>query len=240
MLRIPVRRSDPDVVHLAELALPEVPASDRAIVDALRPFLSGARVARIEDVLAARTRRVAVVLDHIHDPHNGGAVLRSCDAFGIQELLAVEQGEPFAVARRATKSTHKWVDVHRFSDPEECLTAVRQREMSLFVADPDGTESLADLRARVAQGVRIGLCFGNEHDGVGERLRAGAVGSFRVPMVGFVESLNVSVAVGVSLHAVRAGLPGDLSEDERQRLRARFYRLSVREADAIVRRSLAS
>lgn len=238
MLRVPVRRSDPDVVHLDELALPEAPASDERIVDALRPFVSDARAERIEAVLATRTGRVVVILDHVHDPHNGGAVLRSCDAFGVQDVLAVEKGEPFAVARRASKRTDKWVDVHRFDGPEACLSAARARGMALFVADPAGRESLGDLRDRVAQGQRIGLCFGNEHEGVDDRLREAAEGTFRVPMVGFVESLNVSVAVGVSLHAIRSGLPGDLSEEERLRLRARFYRLTVREADAIVRRSL--
>lgn len=240
MLRAPMRRSDPDVVPFTERPLPPAPAPEAQVVEALRPFVSEARAARIEQVIAARTRRVVVVLDHVHDPHNGGAVIRSCDAFGIQDVFAVEKGEPFALARRATRSTDKWVDVHRFGDPAACLEAARARRLVLFVAAPEGGETLGNLRDRVAEGERIGLCFGNEHDGVDDRLREAAEGSFRVPMVGFVESLNVSVAVGVSLHAIRSGLPGDLSEDERLRLRARFYRLTVREADAIVRRSLRS
>jgi len=235
-----MRRSDPDVVPFTQRPLPPAPAPDAQVVEALRPFVSGARAARIEQVLAARTGRVIVVLDHVHDPHNGGAIVRSCDAFGIQEVFAVEKGEPFAVARRATRRADKWVDVQRFPDPGACLEAARARGLSLFVASPDGRETLGDLRDRVAQGGRIGLCFGNEHDGVDDRLREAAVGAFQVPMVGFMESLNVSVAVGVSLHAIRSGLPGDLSDDERLRLRARFYRLTVREADAIVRRSLRS
>jgi tRNA (guanosine-2'-O-)-methyltransferase len=240
MLRLPVRRTHPDVVHLAALGLAEAPASDRLVVEALHPYVSEARAARIETVLAARTRGVVVILDHIHDPHNGGAILRSCDAFGIQDVLAIERDEPFAIARKATRSTHKWVDVFRFGDPVACLDAARSRGLSLFVADPEGRHTPGDLRDRVAQGVRVGLCFGNEHDGVDGRVRDAAEGTFRVPMLGFVESLNVSVAVGVSLHAIRSGLPGDLSEDERLRLRARFYRLSVRAADAIVRSGLRS
>jgi tRNA (guanosine-2'-O-)-methyltransferase len=238
MLRGPMRRSDPDVVPFTERPLPPAPAPDAEVVEALRPFVSDARAARIEEVLATRTRRLVVILDHVHDPHNGGAIVRSCDAFGVQDVFCVERDEMFALARRATRRADKWVDVHRFDSPAACLEAARARGLQIFVAAPEGRETLGDLRDRVAQGGRVGLCFGNEHEGVDDRLREAADGTFHVPMVGFVESLNVSVAVGVSLHGIRSGLPGDLSEDERLRLRARFYRLTVREADAIVRRGL--
>ncbi|MBI2897530.1 MAG: RNA methyltransferase [Deltaproteobacteria bacterium] len=230
-----MRRADPDVIFPGDggTSLPFI-APDGTVVEILRPFVSAARIERIERVLASRTGSVAVVLDRIHDPHNGGAVLRSCDAFGIQEILAVEKDEPFAVARRASSGAHKWLDVRRFRDPVACLAAIRSRDLDLYVAEPGGDTALGDLRDRLAAGGRVALAFGNEHDGVAPVLRHAARGSFRIPMSGFVESLNVSVAVGVSLHAVRSGVPGDLADEDRQRLRARFYRQTVREADAIV------
>jgi tRNA (guanosine-2'-O-)-methyltransferase len=96
----------------------------------------------------------------------------------------------------------------------------------------------ADLTARVA------LVFGNERDGVSDATRRLVDGSIRIPMEGFVESLNVSVAASIVLHEAhrqrvdRYGHNGDLSREDRDRIRAVWYLKSVRESEAVVQRSL--
>ncbi len=225
-----VRRS------LADVRLDPIPPLDEqtaaAVVEALRPQVTDERAARIEEVLASRLASLTLVLDRFHDPHNAGAVLRSADAFGLAAVHAVETVEPFAVARRATQGADKWVDVVRHSGPAEAVRALKSEGFSLHVAAAGAQGSAWEL----PPGGRLALVFGNEHDGVDPVLRAAADGAFSIPMRGFVESFNVSVAVALSLGAAAQGRAGDLSDLQRARLRAAWYRRSVRAADAILAR----
>ena len=82
----------------------------QAVVQALRPHVSAARAARIDEVVARRIASVTLVLDRFHDPHNGGAALRSAEAFGLTTVHAVETVEPFVVARKAAQGAHEWVN----------------------------------------------------------------------------------------------------------------------------------
>jgi len=223
-----VKRSPTDV-----RPAPLAPAGDPdAVVAALRPHVSDARAARIEAALGARLSSVTLVLDRFHDPHNSGAALRSADAFGLTTVHVVESDEPFVVARKGAQGAQKWIDVRTWPRPEDAITALRTEGFAIHVADAAAASTLAEL----PRAGKIALAFGNEHDGVDPALARAADGAFSIPMRGFVESFNVSVAVALALGAVTAGRAGDLGESDRARLRASYYRKSVREADAILAR----
>lgn len=226
-------RRTPADVRPAPLALADLDAATaEAIVVALRPHVSDARADRIDAAVGTRVSEVTLVLDRFHDPHNGGAALRSADAFGLVAVHAVESVEPFVVARKAAQGGQKWIDVRRWPKPADAIAALSADGFAIHVADAAAKATVWDL----PRTGRVALVFGNEHEGVDPALRDAAAGAFAIPMRGFVESFNVSVAVALALGAVTRDRPGDLSALGRARLRAAYFRRSVREADAILAR----
>ncbi|MFQ5348839.1 MAG: TrmH family RNA methyltransferase, partial [Thermoanaerobaculia bacterium] len=179
----------------------------------------------LEQAIANRTRSLVVVLHGVHDPHNQAAVMRTCEALGVQEMVVVtEAGEPFRPSGRVTQNAFRWLDIDRPPDFESAAHNLRRRGLRLLAASFDGEPLAAvDFTRPTA------LVFGNESRGLPQPVVAGCDGSFSIPMRGLSQSLNVSVAAGVALHwAVEArrrtlGSSGDLDETERAALRRRFY-----------------
>jgi len=210
------------------------PWTPKQVIRVLEPFSSPRRAERVRLALSRRIGSVTVVLDAPHDPHNGAAVLRSADAFGLPEVHVIPREESFRVGRTVTRGTERWVDVVLHSSPTEAMTRLRDRGFTLVATHPDGELEPEDLRAIP----RLALILGNEHDGVREELERGAEHRVRIPMLGFVESLNVSVAAGILLHAATRGRAGDLGPEERQLLYAKALFRSVQRAADILRASV--
>jgi tRNA (guanosine-2'-O-)-methyltransferase len=200
------------------------------VVEVLEPLVVAARALRLRSVIDARLSSVTVVMDAPHDPHNAAAVMRSCDAFGIQELHVVPRDEPFAISTAVTRGSEKWVDVVQHESAAAAVRALRARGFELVRTHPRGELVPADL-ARIP---RCALVVGNEHDGIREELEAAATRSVRVPMRGFTESLNLSVSTGILLAAATAGRSGDLEPEVRKRLYARGLYLTVPRAAAVL------
>ena len=231
-----MRRDLPEVFQISPAE--PLPAPAALISEALRPLLTEERLARIETVLSRRTRSIAVVLDGLIDPHNVSAVLRSADAFGVQEVHVIEDAEPLVASSRVAKGTERWLDLVRHKSAEACINVLRERGFRAYIAEARGAPfdfaqgklGLTDLRSAGP----VAIIFGNEHAGVRSDLRRLADGTFAIPMRGFVESLNVSVAAAITLHALTEGKPGDLSEPDKAELRARFMMLSVPRSQEVV------
>ncbi|HEY5955389.1 MAG TPA: RNA methyltransferase [Polyangiaceae bacterium] len=200
------------------------------VIRALEPLAMPRRVSRIRDVFAARLNSVTVVMDAPHDPHNGAAIMRSCEAFGVQCLHAVERIEPFLVARKVSQGTERWIDVIRHRDVKSALGALERGRYELVVAHPEGELVPADLRHIE----RVAIMMGNERDGVCEELTRAAAHTVRVPMRGFVESLNVSVTTALLLAPAVGDRVGDLSDAEQETLVARALIASVPRAEVIL------
>jgi tRNA (guanosine-2'-O-)-methyltransferase len=157
--------------------------------------------------------------------------MRSADAFGVQDVHVVPGPHGFQAAHRVAKGTHRWLDVIRHASAEACVTALHAAGYEVLVAAMEGAIPAETLAARP----RVALVFGNEHRGASEALRSGADGTFAVPMRGFVESLNVSVAAAVTLHVATSGRSGDIGADAREELLARWLMADVRDAERVVR-----
>ncbi len=213
--------------HLARLG---THAPER-VVRVLEPLVTEDRRARLLEVIGMRLASVAVVFDRPYDPHNGAAVLRSCEAFGVQRLHVVErEGTPFAVARSVARSAEKWVDVTCHASAASVVTWSRASATPLVATHPDGEIAPDDL----ARMPRLALVLGNEREGIHTDLAAACSARVRVPMRGFVESLNVSVSAAILLYAATRGRPGDLPADARTRLYARGLYLTVPRAEEIL------
>ncbi len=204
--------------------------SVEAVIRLLEPLAEAARAERLRDVTARRLASVTVLLDAPHDPHNAAAVLRSCDAFGVGTLHVVPLAEPFLLATSVSRGSERWVDVLQHSSAGTAARWLRDRGHDLVACDAGGELAPEDLAALA----RPALLFGNEHGGLSPELRLAASRSVRIPMRGFVESLNVSVSAAILLSAATAGRPGDLPPEAQRLLYARGLFRSVARAGEIL------
>ncbi|MEM7434445.1 MAG: RNA methyltransferase [Myxococcota bacterium] len=230
-----MRIDDPDVIEVEGPPPLEFPAEQ--VIAALSPVVTEARRRRIEAVVDQRTDQVVIVLDAITDPHNASAVMRSADAFGIQRIFVVEGSRGFVASGGVAKGTHRWLDVVRYQSATDCFQHLQAEGYEVHVAAMAGDR---DPEALSRVGTKLALVFGNEHRGVSEEMSALADGTFAIPMVGFVESLNVSVAAAITMRSLaRQGLE-PMSEPKREALKARFLMNSVNNAEEVIRAFLGN
>lgn len=174
-------------------------------------------------VLARRQPDVAVVVENVHDPHNVSAVLRSCDATGVPSaylLYSVE--EPPQLSKGVSASANRWLDIHRSDSVAECYGALRERGLTIYATSLGG-DALDLYALDLTQ--PCAFVFGNESRGVSDEALRLADARLRIPMVGMVDSLNISVACAVILYEMlrqrqAAGPPNaggwDAAERERR------------------------
>jgi tRNA (guanosine-2'-O-)-methyltransferase len=234
-----MRRTTPGVLGTHDLVLPRAfraeEESPAQVIRILEPFVTDARRARLREVIGRRLASVAVVLDRPYDPHNGAAVLRSCEAFAVQRLHVVERkGTPLAIAHSVARGAEKWVDVTCHASAVSAVDWARAESLPLVATHPEGELDPEDL----AQMPRVALVLGNEREGIQDELSAACAARVRVPMRGFVESLNVSVSAAILLYSATRGRSGDLDEPARLRLYARGLYLSVAHAEEIIASAL--
>lgn len=181
------------------------------------------RTEKVRTVLSNRQPDLTVVMENIHDPHNVSAVLRSCDAVGVMQVELLYNLERFPrIGKKSSSSASKWLNVRKHKTADDCYATLRSEGFKIYATHLGGSAvSLydVDLTAKVA------LVFGNEHRGVSEEASSKADGNIVIPMVGMIQSLNISVACAVSLYeAMRqrtvSGHYGSpkLSEDELKQL----------------------
>ena len=208
---------------------------------ALEPLLTPERIARIDQVIAARLGSVVAAVEDTYDPHNAAATIRTAEALGLQELHVIEPGERFSATKGVTRGAHRWIDLHRWGDAETAISSLQARGFRVLVTLPDANATVEDVDIASP----LAVLFGNEHDGVSPRAIAASDGAIAVPMFGFTESFNLSVTVGLAISRLAArrrahlGAPGDLDDARRAHLRARWFALRIRAAVNIVERKLS-
>ena len=202
-------------------------------------FLLPERKARIDEVVANRTRTLTVVMEALCDPQNVNAVLRTCEAFGVQGLHVVEGPQKrYDPNKKVSQNADKWLDVRRWSSTRECLGHLKAEGFKIY-ATHLGTDSVA--LGDLSFAPKVALVFGNEHRGVSDEAVALADVNFTIPMFGFSQSFNVSVAAAITLaraverRVAERGRHGDLPEAEAQALRERFYLLAVKQRTRIAK-----
>lgn len=221
-----MRFKDPSVFPIERGPLPDSPAT---VIACLREHVTEARFERIVGVARQRTLSVVPVLDNLADPHNASAILRSCDAFGIHEVHLVANERRFLGSHKVTRGTDRWLELIDHVGPAEAARALHARGYAIFVASMEGEHTPETLAAYP----KVAVVFGNERHGVGESLRAHADGTYRVPMVGFVESLNVSVAAATTLYTLTRNRPR-VDDAEAEAVIARLLFASVTDAPRIL------
>lgn len=212
-----------------EAAAQHPPDPDRLLLET--------RKARIEEVARLRTRSLTVVLDRLEDTFNMGAVLRTCEGMGLQEVHIIQNPQaPFRPNSKVTQGCEKWLDLHLHPSFHACRAALKEGGFEIWAsAAQEGARSLFEL----GFDRKLALVFGNERSGVSREVLEGADATFWIPMRGFTQSLNISAATSATLtqaiawRAARLGPEGDLSPEELGRLRERFQLLAVKQRERI-------
>ena len=157
------------------------------------------RYQRLTSVLNKRQTDITIVLENVFDPHNISAVMRTCDAVGVQDIFILNTKIPphKKWGAKSSSSAARWLSIHQFTDAKECFDALRLRYKKIYTTHlSSDAVALHDLDLTEP----VALVFGNEHSGVSDEIIAMADGNFIIPQVGIIKSLNISVACAVTLY----------------------------------------
>ncbi len=157
------------------------------------------RTAKIKKVLNHRQGDLVVVMENVHDPHNISAVMRTCDAVGVQDLFVLTTIIPThkRFGKKSSASAAGWLNIHQYDNTAACMEAVRKRCDKIYATHLGiASQSLYDLDLTQ----KVALVFGNEHAGVTDECLKYCDGNFIIPQMGMVQSLNISVACAITLY----------------------------------------
>ncbi len=157
------------------------------------------RKKRLQTVISQRQSNLTVVLEDVWDPHNISAVMRSCDAVGVQEIyvLNTQIKHQQLWGKRSSSSADKWLTIHQFDNITECFSLLRSKYEKVLTTHLS-TDAMSLYELTLTD--KVALVFGNENSGVSDEVRALADGNFIIPQMGMIQSLNISVACAVSLY----------------------------------------
>ncbi len=205
----------------------------------LEEFMLPERSETLRRALAMRTRYMTLLAENTFHPQNAAALIRHCEAFGVQRMHTVEALCPFEPSASVVRGTDRWVDVVRHASTSEALAALRAGGYRIVATTPhreDRTPETFDVGAGP-----FALVFGTEHAGISDEVVASADEFLRIPMCGMVESLNVSASAAILIYQLAQRVREQvgewrLSADEHAELLYRWMRTSVADADAILHR----
>ncbi len=186
--------------------------------------MNAQRFARIQEMLALRQHDLTVCMEQVHKPHNVSAVIRTADAVGIHEVHAVWPSVRMRTVVSASAGSNSWVKVKTHSHIAEAVRHLKDRGMQVLATNL--SDKAVDFRD-VDYTKPTCILMGQEKFGISAEALALADQDIIVPMVGMVQSLNVSVASALILYEAQrqrqnAGMyqrkHSLLDEDEQQRL----------------------
>ena len=167
---------------------------DLAYLTFLENMLTDNRKEKFLKILEHRTNHFTVVVEDVFQMHNTSAVMRSCEVFGIQELNIIEQRYGKTIDKEIAMGAQKWVDISSFDDVQTCINAIKNKGYQIIATTPHENDCLLDDFDITKPSA---LFFGTERDGLSSEILKQADGFLKIPMVGFTESLNISVSAAI-------------------------------------------
>ena len=170
--------------------------TDVSLLTYLEGFLTEERLQRFKEVLEERTNFITVAIEDVFQLHNTSAVIRSCDAFGVQKVHVVEDRFGKRLDKNIAMGAEQWVDIHRHRNTKSCMQTLLQEGYQIVATTPHGTSrNLMDFEISKP----TALFFGTEKEGLSPEVLENADVCLHIPMSGFSESLNISVAAAICL-----------------------------------------
>jgi tRNA (guanosine-2'-O-)-methyltransferase len=199
--------------------------SDQQIISRLSTQVTPERWEKIKKVVSRRISHMSVGIEDIYDRGNASAVMRSMEAFGFCQLHMIELSEKFKESQRVTQGADKWLEIKKWKSTAECIQQLKSEGRKIYVThlDPE-----AKPIEEISVEKPFTIFFGNEKKGASEELLSLADETVFIPMRGFVQSFNISVAAAVALYSLLQRIQNQLlSPEETERLTAFYLRQSV-------------
>ncbi|MFB9052994.1 TrmH family RNA methyltransferase [Formosa undariae] len=209
---------------------------DLKLLEHLENIITPERKARFDTVLPERTKYFTVATEDVYQLHNTSAVIRSCDVFGIQEVNIVEEKNSKRIDREIAMGAQKWVDLNRYNHVKDCIADLKRKGYQIVATTPHENDcELHDFD------VSKPSCFffGRETEGLSQAVLDEADSFLKIPMVGFTESLNISVSAAIILQHVttklkRTNIEWRLTEEEQLEKRMDWIKSTIKSYDEIV------
>ncbi len=208
-------------------------------LDYLAEFMTPERRAKLEETVASRTHYMTILTENTFHSQNASALMRHCEAFGLQSIHAVESLCQFRTYSDIVRGTDKWVDLQRYDKSPAAIAALKAQGYRIVATTPhkqDCTPETFDVEAG-----KFALVFGTEHSGISEDVIAAADEFLRIPMCGMVESLNVSASAAILIYMLsermrHSSASWQMSEDERLEILYRWMLSSVKDSENVMAR----
>lgn len=212
----------------------------RERLDYMTQFITEERKEVLHRTVERRTHYMRILTENMFHPQNASAIMRHCEAFGIQQIHTVEDRCKFDPSVNIVRGTEKWVDVEHHETTAEALAALKAEGYRIVATTPHRC-SVTPETFDVTRG-KFALVFGTEHAGISDEVIAAADDFLMIPMCGMVESLNVSAAAAILIYMlserIRQQVDGwQLSDAEKLKLLTRWTMSSVRDFEGILRRA---
>lgn len=194
----------------------------------------------MDKVLEERTRHLTVAIEDVYQPHNASAVVRTCDCLGIQDLHIIENRNKYQVNPDVTLGSSKWVDIIKYNTPgvsntRSCIETLKSKGYQVIATTPHHKDvNLDELNTEQ----KTALIFGNEKEGLSREAIEMADGFVKIPMVGFTESLNISVCAAISIHHLtyklkKSAIDWRLTREEKQEIKLKWIRRIIKRSDLL-------
>ena len=221
-----------------DLFLPLYMDFDTDLLAYLEGFLTEKRKQRFLEILSNRTNFLTVAIEDVYQLHNTSAVVRSCDSFGIQSVHVVEERYEERLDKNIAMGAQKWVDIHRYTTTENCIASLREAGYRIVATTPHDTSYPLE---NFELDKKTALFFGTEWNGLTDIVKKEADSFLHIPMVGFSESLNVSVSAAIIFQNLTARLrnsavPWQLTVQEKLHKRYDWAKKSIKNVEQIINR----
>ena len=211
---------------------------DLKFLNYLEEFISDDRLKRYNEVLSKRTRFITAAIEDVYHLHNTSAVIRSCDAFGIQDIHVIEERNRRKIDREIALGSQQWVNTHRYHSTEDCIDSLKESGYEIVATMPhDKGSILSDFVIKQ----RSCFFFGSEKKGLTDTVINKADKFVHIPMVGFTQSLNISVSAAIliqyfSSQIRSSNLNWQLSEIEKNEIKLNWIKHQLKDFPLIKER----
>ena len=212
---------------------------EKDLLDYLFQLISPERQELFLELVDQRTKKLKINFEDIYQSHNAAAVLRSCDCFGVQDIHIIENRNQFKPHPDIEQGSSKWLNIMRYGqkdqNTEDCLAHLKSQGYAIAATTPHTALSIDELPTDKP----VALVLGTEMRGISETASANADYLVRIPMYGFTESFNISVAAAVSMHSLRSKFIRDLrdlsmTEQEKQQVLLGWCRNTIKRGDKVI------
>lgn len=167
-------------------------------IEYLSQFILPERFETLSRTVSNRTKYMTLVAENMFHPQNASALVRHCEAFGVQTLHTVQTFCRFNPNVDIVRGTDKWIDMYHHTSTTEALQHLKGEGYRIIATSPH-YQSCTPESFDVTKG-KFAIVMGTEKTGISDEVMAAADEFLKIPMCGMVESLNVSACAAIIIY----------------------------------------